>query len=581
MSSRMDSIQFEVIRNALVEATEEMAVSLRRSAYSTNIKTRADFSCAYFDHELRPIAQAFGQAVHLGSLVELVPRAVREYGVEKLGEGDAILTNDPYSGGVHLNDVTLISPVHVQGECFGYVANLAHHVDVGGGAPASIGAFREVFQEGIIIPPIRLVRGGEVIEDLFALVMAQIRSGYETAGDFRAQMAANVTGVRRLQDLLARWGAETVRAGQEELLAYTERRTRRELARLPKGEFSAEGVVDNDGFTDRPVRLAARVAIHERGVLFDLTGSDPQRPAPVNSTYAMTYSACAYVLKCLIDPDVPVNHGFYRLVRLTAPAGTVVHARPPAPVVGGWETQTRLTDVMFKALAAALPERVPAGTKAMQCQVGFRRHRPQDGGALRLLRGHCRRLRRTGRPGRSRCRAGPRPEHRERSDRRDRDQLSGPDRPRYELVEESEGGRQAAGRPGAAPRLLFPGSRRFLYDPGGPGPVGPLGAFWRIARAQGQLCSESARCGHPAGLQGDPPAPAWGRGQLPHLWRGRVRGSRPTGAARGSRGCARGQGGPGACPAGLRGGSGPGHASRGQEAYPGASPGVTYSKQTP
>ena len=242
MSSRMDSIQFEVIRNALVEATEEMAISLRRSAYSTNIKTRADFSCAYFDRRLRPIAQAFGQAVHLGSLVELVPRAVREYGLEKLGEGDAILTNDPYSGGVHLNDVTLISPVYVQGECFGYVANLAHHVDVGGGAPASIGAFREVFQEGIIVPPIKLVRGGEVVEDLFALVMAQIRSKYETAGDFRAQMAANVTGVRRLQDLLARWGIEAVRTCQDELLAYTERRVRQELARLPRESFPQRGL---------------------------------------------------------------------------------------------------------------------------------------------------------------------------------------------------------------------------------------------------------------------------------------------------------------------------------------------------
>ena len=192
-------------------------------------------------------------------------------------------------------------------------------------------------------------------------------------------MAANVTGVRRLQDLLARWGIEAVRTCQEELLAYTERRVRQELARLPQGEFSAEGYVDNDGFTDRPVRLAAKVVIDERGVSFDLSGSDPQRPAPVNSTYAMTYSACAYVLKCLIDPDVPVNHGFYRLVKLRAPAGTVVHARPPAPVVGGWETQTRLTDVMFKALAPALPLRVPAGTKAMMCQVGFGGADPRTG----------------------------------------------------------------------------------------------------------------------------------------------------------------------------------------------------------
>ncbi len=378
-TSRLDSIQFEVIRNALVEATEEMAISLRRSAYSTNIKTRADFSCAFFDCRLRPIAQAFGQAVHLGSLVVLVPGAIQEYGIERLGEGDAILTNDPYLGGVHLNDVTLISPVYFQGECFGYVANLAHHVDVGGGAPASIGAFREVYQEGIIVPPIKLVRGGEVIPDLFALILAQIRSRYETAGDFRAQMAANITGVRRLKNLLTRWGAETVQAYQDEILAYTERRTRKELARLPQGEFAAEGYVDNDGFTDQPVRLAAKVVIDERGVLFDLSGSDAQRPAPVNSTYAMTYSACAYVLKCLIDPDVPVNDGFYRLVKLTAPPGTVVHAQPPAPVVGGWETQSRLTDVMFKALAPALPERVPAGTKAMMCQVGFGGTDPRTG----------------------------------------------------------------------------------------------------------------------------------------------------------------------------------------------------------
>ena len=453
------------------------------------------------------------------------------------------------------------------------MANLAHHVDVGGGAPASIGAFREVFQEGIIIPPIKLVRGGEVVEDLFALVMAQIRSGFETAGDFRAQMAANVTGARRLKDLLNRWGAETVRAGQEELLDYTERRARRELARLPRGEFSAEGVVDNDGFTDRPVRLAARVAIDERGVLFDLSGSDPQRPAPVNSTYAMTYSACAYVLKCLIDPDVPVNHGFYRLVRLTAPPGTVVHARPPAPVVGGWETQTRLTDVMFKALAPALPERVPAGTKAMQCQVGFGGTDPGTGELYAFYEAIA-----GGYGGRA-SRDGP-----------DAVQAHGQNTENAP-VEEIEinypvrivalragggvgGGRQAAGRPGAAPRLLLPRSRRLLYHPGRPGPVGSLGTVRGIARAQGQLRPESGGCGYPAGLESDPPAPAGGRGQLPHLRRGRLRGSlfRRDPQAVAAR-CTGGQGGPGARPARLRGGRRPGHAPPGREGYPRASPG--------
>ena len=367
----VDPITFEVLRNALVAATDEMVLALKRSAYSTNIKTRSDFSCAFFDAELRPVAQGFTQPVHLGSMVEQVPKAVRTYGPERLGPGDVIVTNDPHPSGVHLNDVSLISPVHDGDLLIGYVANLAHHVDVGGGAPASIGAFREVFQEGVIIPPIRLVEGGRIVQDVFRLILAQIRSKHETGGDFRAQIAANATGVRRVQALVARHGRETVLAAMDELLEYTERRTRSELAKLPHGVWSAEGSVDNDGYTDEPVRLRVRIEIGPEGVIFSTAGSDLQRRAPVNSTWAMTFSACAYAFKCLIDPDLPVNDGFYRLVHLDAPPGTVTNASWPAPVVGGWETQTRLVDVMFKALLPAFPERLPAGTKAMMCQAGF------------------------------------------------------------------------------------------------------------------------------------------------------------------------------------------------------------------
>jgi N-methylhydantoinase B len=367
----VDPISFEVIRNALVAATDEMVLALKRSAYSTNIKTRSDFSCAFFDAQLRSVAQGFNQPVHLGSMVEQVPKAVLGYGPENLGPGDVIVTNDPHPSGVHLNDVSLISPVHSGGELLGYVANLAHHVDVGGGAPASIGAFREVFQEGVIIPPVKLVRGGKIVDDVFRLVLAQIRSKHETAGDFRAQIAANATGVRRIQALVDRHGLDTIRATMEELLEYTERRTRAELEQLPHGVYEAEGFVDNDGYTDEPVRLQARIEIGPDGIHFSTAGSDPQRRAPVNSTYAMTFSACAYALKCLIDPDLPVNDGFYRLVSVDAPAGTVTNCTWPAPVVGGWETQTRLVDVFFHALLPAFPERLPAGTKAMMCQAGF------------------------------------------------------------------------------------------------------------------------------------------------------------------------------------------------------------------
>ena len=329
----LDPITFEVIRNALVAATDEMVLTLRRSAYSTNIKTRSDFSCAFFDAGLRAVAQGFTQPVHLGSMVEQVPQAVRSYGPENLGPGDVIITNEPFPSGVHLNDVSLISPVFADGELLGYVANLAHHVDVGGGAPASIGAFREVFQEGVIIPPVKVVEGGRIVDDVFELILAQIRSKHETAGDFRAQIAANATGARRLEALVARHGHATIVAAMEELLDYTERRTRAEIEALPHGVYEAEGSVDTDGYTRRARAAPARGSRSRAdGVSFDLAGSDPQRRAPVNSTYAQTFSACAYALKCLIDPDLP---GQRRLLpaRLTStPRGAASRTAPgPRP----------------------------------------------------------------------------------------------------------------------------------------------------------------------------------------------------------------------------------------------------------
>jgi N-methylhydantoinase B len=378
-AARLDPIKFEVVRNALIEATEEMGLALRRSAYSTNIKTRADFSCVIFDRNLRFVASNFSQPTHLGSMSQLVPKAVRAYGPERLADGDALVANHPYMGGVHLNDIAVIAPVYYKSEHFGYVANIAHHVDVGGGAPASVGAFREVFQEGVIIPPVKLVERGEMVADIFALLLAQIRSKHETAGDFRAQLAANNTGTRRLVELCDREGRETVEFYADELIQYADRRTRAAVATLPKGIYEAEGQVDNDGFTETPVRLCVRVVIDDEGILFDFAGSDPQRRAPVNSTYSQTLSACAYALKCIIDPDIPANEGFYRAIRLNAPEGSVANCRSPAAVVGGFETHTRYVDTIFKALRPAMRERLPAGTKAMMCHVGFGGIDPRTG----------------------------------------------------------------------------------------------------------------------------------------------------------------------------------------------------------
>lgn len=379
MTLAIDPIRFEVVRSGMVQVAEEMAATLRRSAYSTNVKTRQDFSCAFFDRNLRPVAQAFSQPVHLGSFVRLIPQAVKTYGPDNLDPGDMLVVNDPYSGGSHLNDTTVLGPVHYRGKLVGYVASLAHHVDVGGGAPASIGPFREIFQEGIIIPPVKLVRRGVIDDDIFRLILAQIRSKRVTSGDFRAQVAANAIGSKRLAEMYDRHGVEQFDSYVDEVIEYTSRRTVAGIAELPKGTFKASGFLDFDGFSQDVVNLNVSITVSDGEVLFDMTGCDPQRRAPVNSSYAMSFAACAYTLRALMDTDLPLNDGFYRHIKMIAPGGTVVNARHPAPVVGGWETQVRLNDLMFKALSVSIPAEIAAGCKAMMAQAGFGLIDPDSG----------------------------------------------------------------------------------------------------------------------------------------------------------------------------------------------------------
>ena len=379
LASDIDPVRFEVIRNALLAITEEMGATLRRAAYSTNIKTRGDFSCAFFDRELRTIAQAFAQPSHLGSLAHIVPRAIRTYGAERVAPGDGILINDPYLGGVHLNDITLITPVFHEGVLLGYVANIAHHVDVGGGAPGSIGVSSEIYQEGLVIPPVRFVKGGQIDPDIFALIRSNFRGTREISGDFRAQTAANRLGAQRIEALVAQHGAATLTHYLEELLSYTERRTRSAFAEFPDGTFSAEMLMDGDGVTDEPVKLAATVTVESGRVSVDLTGCDDQRKSPTNATSSQTYSGVVYVLKCLIDPDIPVNDGFYRLIDIKSRPGSVVHAQHPAAVAAGWEIAMQLCDLLFRALAPALPDRVVAGTKGCVCNIAFGGMNPTSG----------------------------------------------------------------------------------------------------------------------------------------------------------------------------------------------------------
>ena len=373
-------VALEVLRNALLMVTDEMGIGLQRSAYSSNIKTRLDFACAIFDSERRNIVQALHQPSLLGALVTLVPRVVEVFGAENFHSGDGIIVNDPHMGGTHLPDITLISPVFHGSELFGYVANMAHHQDVGGMTPGSVpGDSTEIHQEGLIIPPTRLLEGGHVRRDILDLILANVRSPRERAGDYRAQAACNNIGIRRLGELIERYGAENLRLYMEEILSYTERRMRTAMKAIPSGIYYAEDYLDSDGVTGRPVKVAVEVTVDGDESIVDLSGSDGQGPGPVNATYGPMLSAVSYVFKCLGDPDIPVNDGMYRPLHVVAPEGSVVNARPPAAVAGCWEVGQRICDVIVKAFVPILPEKVCAAGKGIICNISFGGIDPKSG----------------------------------------------------------------------------------------------------------------------------------------------------------------------------------------------------------
>jgi N-methylhydantoinase B len=368
----IDPIRLELIRNRLTAAANEMAVTVQRAAYSTNIKTRLDFSCALFDPAVRVIAQSFSQPNHLGSLAHFVPRIVEEYGIERLRPGDGLLCNDGHRGGVHLNDICLVSPVFYEGKLVAFVAAIAHHVDVGGGTPGSlVGLSKEIYQEGLRIPSVRLFAEGQIDDNIFRMITNNIRSPKETAGDLRAQVAGVRRGIRQFTEIMERYGPEVMTQAIEEILNYTERQVKDEIAKIPKGVYKAEGFMDSDGLTDIPIKVCVTITVGEGKVIFDLTGSDAQRPCPINATYAMSFSNCAYTLRALMEADVLVNGGFYRAIEVIAPPGSIVNAQHPAAVGGGWETAFRVLETCFQAFATAIPERLTAGSKGCLCNIAL------------------------------------------------------------------------------------------------------------------------------------------------------------------------------------------------------------------
>jgi N-methylhydantoinase B len=362
-------IYLEVFRNRLTAIADEMGVMLQRSAYSTNIKTRQDFSCAIFDQSGRAIAQSFSQPVHLGSLPHFVPKVLEEYGIGNLQPDEVLICNDGHRGGVHLNDVLVLAPVFDNNKPAAFVATIAHHLDVGGSTPGSLGLATDVFQEGVRIPPVRIMRGGQINQDVFKLIANNIRSPRDTSGDLRAQLAAVGTGSRRVQELIAQRGASHFAESGESLLKYSKARVLSAVSKLPAGTYEAVDYMDDDGMTDEAIPIAVKIEIKSDQVVFDLTGCGPQRRCPINSTYAMTLSNCAYALRVLVEQDIPVNHAFYEVVKVIAPEGSIVNPTSPSAISGGWLTALRVCETALAAFGKAMPERLAAGSKG--CLVNF------------------------------------------------------------------------------------------------------------------------------------------------------------------------------------------------------------------
>ena len=400
-----DAAELEIFKNLFHSTAEEMGAALRRSAFSPNIKERRDYSCAVFDGQGRVVAMGDHMPVHLGSMPMSVAAALKAL---ELGPRDIAMLNDPYEGGTHLPDITLVMPVweseHGTGDTgYGkqrkgvaargarletrdsglvspdtghaptfYVANRAHHADIGGAQPASMGLSREIYQEGLRLPPVALARGGKIQRDVLAILLANVRTPREREGDLMAQVAACRLGERRLEELLQRYGNKRTEFYLEALQTYSARLMKEALAAIPGGTYTAEDFLDDDGYGAEPIRLRVTITIRAGKANVDFQGTSPQRAGCVNAVYAITYSAVFYVFRCLLGENVPACAGLMEPIAVRAPEGSVVNARPPAAVAAGnVETSQRIVDVLLRALAQALPRRIPAASSGTMNNLSF------------------------------------------------------------------------------------------------------------------------------------------------------------------------------------------------------------------
>ena len=357
-NGRLDPVTLSVLASALAGVAEEMGAVLIRGAYSSNIKERRDCSTALFDERGRMVAQAEHIPVHLGAMPEAVAAVMRR----DPRPGDVFAINDPYSGGTHLPDITLVSPISYEDEILGFAVTRAHHSDVGGMRPGSMPSdSREIYQEGIIIPPVRLVRGGEYVQDVLDLLLANVRTPAIRRGDLRAQIAANNIAEERIGELIERRDKETVLAAFDEVISYAEKRAREAIRELPDGEYSAKDIVEGDGIVDEDIPIKVTVTVENDSMTIDFSGTADAVRGNVNCPLPVTRSACYFALRVLLPKDILANAGTYASLEIKAPEGSLVNAKSPSAVVAGnVETSNRIADAVLAAFASFAPEEVPA-----------------------------------------------------------------------------------------------------------------------------------------------------------------------------------------------------------------------------
>ena len=359
---KTNPILLEVFKNRFSSISEEMGVTLQRTAFSPNIKERRDFSCAVFNSDGDMIAQAAHIPVHLGSMPLSVKSAIESV---RFRDGDMVILNDPFKGGSHLPDITIVAPVFSDGKTPAfYVANRAHHADVGGMTSGSMPLSTSIFQEGIIIPPIRICEGGKIDNKMMKFFLNNVRTPVEREGDFAAQIMANITGVRRTGELIEKYGHEPVRFYAENLMDYAERITRKTIEKIPDGSYAFEDFMDDDGVGNERIGIKVLLTVKGDEVIVDFRDSHEQVKGSVNAVYAITLSAVLYVFRALITEDIPTNAGCLRPMTILTKKGSIVDANFPAAVAGGnVETSQRIVDVVLGALFQALPDIIPAASQ--------------------------------------------------------------------------------------------------------------------------------------------------------------------------------------------------------------------------